>query len=109
MQNIPPHSHYRNLRKAPPLANKRQHAVKGYELQEVTDRVADSAPQELETTFGNRERKKHLLLHYITDGTGGVSVIEFPEYFKKMMEKGENQKTLLANEYEVAIIQVYSL
>ena len=39
-------------------------------------------------------------LTIILDGTGAISVIEFPEYLKRM-RKGTNKKTHLANEYEV--------
>ena len=43
----------RKLRKS--LDNKKRHAIEGHELQEVTDRVEEIAPQELETTVGKRE------------------------------------------------------
>ena len=46
---------FRNLRKAPSLDNKKRRAIEGHELQEVTDRVEENAPLELETTVGNRE------------------------------------------------------
>ena len=45
----------RKLRKAPSLDNKKRRAIEGHELQEVTDRVEEIAPQELETTVGKRE------------------------------------------------------
>ena len=33
-----------------------------------------------------------------------MSVIEFPEYLKRMMRKGTNKKTHLANEYQVTFM-----
>ena len=45
----------RKLRKALSLDNKKRCTIEGHELQEVTDRVEENAPQELETTVGKRE------------------------------------------------------